>query len=149
LSKPKGFGGWGLKDVFIFGKALAAKSLWVFLTRDNLWQRILIDKYIALRTILDWLRRSQKPIHNVSNQWKEITLVFPIIGQFLAWKVGLGSQVRIGTYAIVGCGEIIFLPKALIAKLWEIGHCTLNSIGDVAHSTIWRQGWLNVEDLGF
>jgi hypothetical protein len=46
LSKPKNSGGWGLKDIVVFGQSLAAKSLWVFLTRDSLWRHILIEKYI-------------------------------------------------------------------------------------------------------
>jgi hypothetical protein len=35
LSQPKVLGGWGLKDLVSFGKALATKSLWVFLTNYN------------------------------------------------------------------------------------------------------------------
>jgi hypothetical protein len=32
---------------WMFGHALATKSLWVFLTQDSLWRKILIDKYIS------------------------------------------------------------------------------------------------------
>jgi hypothetical protein len=28
IAKPKKDGGWGIKNIFTFGKALAAKSLW-------------------------------------------------------------------------------------------------------------------------
>jgi hypothetical protein len=71
----------------IFGKYLAAISLWVFLTCDNLWRNILIEKYIAPCSMLDWIHRQQKSIHGVSNQWKELMLAFSFIGKFLAWKV--------------------------------------------------------------
>jgi len=79
-----------------------------------------------------------KKIHIISNQRKALSLAFPIIGQYLAWKVDSGSQVRIGTYAIVGCGDNVFLPKALVVQIWETCQCTLNRIGDVAQTTIWR-----------
>jgi hypothetical protein len=56
------------------------KSLWTFLTRDNLWRHILVDKYIVPGFILDWIHKRKNPIVNVSNQWKDMTLAFPIIG---------------------------------------------------------------------
>jgi hypothetical protein len=34
LSMPKSLGGWGLKDLLIFGHALVSKSLQTFLTRE-------------------------------------------------------------------------------------------------------------------
>jgi hypothetical protein len=45
---PKESGGWGLKDGVKFGQALAAKSLWVFLTKESLWKNILIAKIFLL-----------------------------------------------------------------------------------------------------
>ena len=41
---------------------------------------------------MDWIRKEHKSIHNVSNQWKDLTLPFPVIGHYLAWEVGDGSQ---------------------------------------------------------
>lgn len=43
-----------------------------------------------------------------------MTLAFPITGSHLAWKVGNGTQVRVGADAIVGCGNVIFLLAAVI-----------------------------------
>jgi hypothetical protein len=134
---PKHFGGWGLKDIWLFGKALAVKSLTIFLTIDSLWRQTLIDKYIALDTILDWIRKRQKCAHNVSNQWRAISLAFPIIGNFLAWKVGSREKVRIRVDAIPGCGANIFLPDNLVTHLHDIGRCTLNRISGDTRTTIW------------
>jgi hypothetical protein len=44
--------------------------------------------------------------------------------------------VRIGTDAIVGCGEHIFLLQDLVGYLRELGICTLNRIEDNLSSTI-------------
>jgi hypothetical protein len=68
LFAPKDVGGWGLKDLVSFGRALVAKSLWVFLSSDSLWRRILIAKYIEPGSILDWIRQQRKPVTNVSSQ---------------------------------------------------------------------------------
>ena len=42
ISLPKDQGGCGIKKNFLFGKSIETKSLWNFLTRDNLWRRIII-----------------------------------------------------------------------------------------------------------
>jgi hypothetical protein len=99
---PKNLGGWGLKYIWIFVKALAAKYLWVFLTKDSLLRRILVDKYVSPGTILNWICRRKKSRVNVSKQWWALTLAFLLIGNFLAWKVGSGSLVRIEQDVILG-----------------------------------------------
>ena len=70
-----------------------------FLTKDNLWRRIIIQKI--------------KLLHNAPNQQKYLTLAFPIISQYLDWKVGNGTKARIGIDSITGCRQHIFLPKGL------------------------------------
>jgi hypothetical protein len=136
LSKPKKFGGWGLKDTWLFGKASITKSLWIFITRDNLWRLILMEKYIAPDTILDWVQRTQKRTHKVSNQWKALSLVFPIIRRFLALKVGTYYSVRIGMHAIIGCGDGIFFLECIVSQLQDLGRRILNRIKDGARTTI-------------
>jgi len=42
---------------------------------------------------------------------------FPVVGRFMAWKVGNETQMRVGTYANVGCGVSIFLLEALVDSL--------------------------------
>jgi hypothetical protein len=39
IAKPKYMGGWGLKHIHLFGKSLAAKSLWNLLTKDSLLRK--------------------------------------------------------------------------------------------------------------
>jgi len=75
---------------------------------------------------MEWIRTEHKSIQNVSNNEKAMTQVFPMIGQHLAWLVGNGSQVRVGSDAITGCRHNIFLPATLVTHLQELGLCTLN-----------------------
>jgi hypothetical protein len=45
--------GWGLKNIHVFGISLAAKTLWNPITKESLWKRIVVQKYIAPSSILD------------------------------------------------------------------------------------------------
>jgi hypothetical protein len=56
--------------------------------------------------------------------------------------------VRIGTNAIVGCREDIFLPKGLVNQSRMNGLYTLNRIENTEATSIWTQGWSLVEELG-
>jgi hypothetical protein len=129
IARPKDMGGWGLKNIHLFGISLATKSLWNLITKESLWKRIIIQKYIAPGTLINWIRWDRKNIHNVSNQWKALTLDFLVVGTYLTWKVGNGSQVRVGADAIMGCGNGIFLLANIIQHLQEIDKCTLNLMG--------------------
>jgi hypothetical protein len=80
----------------LFGWYLVAKTLWNLLIEDSLWRRIIIQKYIAPNSLLNWITMERKSIHNVSNQWESMTISFPMIGEYLAWRVGNEAHVRIG-----------------------------------------------------
>ena len=51
----KGFGGWGLKNIFLFPKALEAKGGWRIMKTNSFWSKVLIQKYIAPCTMEDWV----------------------------------------------------------------------------------------------
>jgi hypothetical protein len=61
---PKALGGWGLKNIFLFSKALAAKCSWRLINTQNLWTNVVYQKYVAPLSILEWIRN---PI--LSNVW--------------------------------------------------------------------------------
>jgi hypothetical protein len=68
ISKPKALGGWGLKNIFLFSKALAAKSVWRLISTKNLWTKVVLLKYVAPLSLLEWLRRpSPSDDGNLSN----------------------------------------------------------------------------------
>ena len=93
---PTSTGVWGLKYIFHFGKYLAAKSFWNFLTKDSHWKQILVHKYIASDSVVDWIRKETKWVLNASNYWEVLTVDFPLVGAFLVWKIGNESEIRIG-----------------------------------------------------
>lgn len=45
ISSPKSYGGWSLKNIFVFVDALKEKSLWRVLSVEFLWRSIIRDKY--------------------------------------------------------------------------------------------------------
>jgi hypothetical protein len=46
IARPKKAGGWGVKNLAFFNKALAAKTLWRGLTKAGIWHKVLKDKYL-------------------------------------------------------------------------------------------------------
>ena len=56
MASPKSLGGWGLKIPVLFAKSLAAKSVWNLINGIGLWVQIVIQKYIAPLSLLDWIR---------------------------------------------------------------------------------------------
>ena len=60
ISRPKAMGGWGIKNIFLFSEALAAKGGWRLIHADNLWTRVITAKYIAPDSIIDWIRNPTK-----------------------------------------------------------------------------------------
>lgn len=87
---PKALGGWGLKIYFHFSKALVAKVPWRLITTSILWTEVVQHKYIAPRSLLDWLRNIDKRLSGVSIIWKAVIKSFDLISQGLVWKVGNG-----------------------------------------------------------
>ena len=65
----------------------------------------------------------------------------------MAWKVENGSQLRFGANAVMGCERDSLLPKKLIFNMKSIVNCTLNLLGKPVDSTIWKQGWINAQDI--
>jgi hypothetical protein len=93
---PKLLGGWGLKNIHFFSKALAAKIGWRLITTSSLWTRLITQKYISPRSVQDWIRNPIKDTRNCSIIWKATQKAFHVIGEGLSWKIGKGNKVRIG-----------------------------------------------------
>jgi hypothetical protein len=60
LARPKALGGWGLKNIFLFSKALAEKTGWHLISVTNLWSLVVTQKYILPDTVEDWIRSPNK-----------------------------------------------------------------------------------------
>ena len=62
--------------------------------------RSVVSRY---NNIITHIWGEKTDIQNVSNQWKEMSLSFPIMGSYLAWKSYDGSKFQVGSNAIMGC----------------------------------------------
>jgi len=56
FSKPNLYGGWGLRNIFIFYRALASNTLWRVLTKPGIWNKVTKDKYFPHEPVHTWLR---------------------------------------------------------------------------------------------
>jgi hypothetical protein len=55
IAMLKDMGGWDIKNLSRFGKALAAKSVWHFLQNHSLWGCVLKAKYLQGISKIDWI----------------------------------------------------------------------------------------------
>jgi hypothetical protein len=88
LAKPKRLGGWGLKNPFLFNRALAANSLWRVLMEDGIWHCVIKDKYLPYTSVATWLRSTQVFQPVASHFWKSLMKSLPLITHWLSWKPG-------------------------------------------------------------
>jgi hypothetical protein len=121
IALPKALGGWGLKNIFLFSKALAAKACWRLISDTSLWTLVIAQKYISPDSIEDWIRSPLKASTNGSIIWKAMISSFPVVGDSLAWKVGKGNHLRIGTDPWPGSGNSHILSEDLIEQLHKQG----------------------------
>ena len=54
------------------------------------------QKYIAPRSILEWIKDPRKHHPGCSIMWKVVLKSFDLVGNGLAWKVGYGKNIHIG-----------------------------------------------------
>jgi hypothetical protein len=47
IAKPKKLGGWGIKNIFTFGKDLAEKILWKCLMVPSLWHEVILQNILG------------------------------------------------------------------------------------------------------
>jgi hypothetical protein len=59
-SFAKVVGGWGLKNIHCFSTALATKMGWRLISSNNLWSKVIQQKYINPDSVVDWIRRPKK-----------------------------------------------------------------------------------------
>jgi hypothetical protein len=88
IAKPKKYGGWGFKNILLFGKALAAKSLWRSLTVPSLWKEVVKDKYLKKKEVADWLRSESRGPSQKSNCWSGLVYALNVVKDWVSWKPG-------------------------------------------------------------
>lgn len=96
ITSPKPLGGWALKNILKFDKAMAAQSLWSCMWLGGIWGEIIMDKYLKNNSVEDWCRSEGYAGRLVSNIWNSLASAFPVIKEWLAWRVGNGHKVLCG-----------------------------------------------------
>ena len=74
---------------------------------------------------------------------------FDLIGQSLVWRIGTGTEVRIGIDPWIGCKWRHVLPAAMIDELHIVGFYVLKDIACTGLALLQEQGWLNANLFGF
>jgi len=148
LAVPKALGGWGLKNIFLFAKALGAKVAWRLIRTQSLWTEVVYHKYIAPSSLLDWIRRVDKALGNCSVVWKALIKNFDLIGSGLVWRVGNGRSARLGLDPWVGSEGAHTLSDGLRRQLRAGGLIFLADVAAPEVSTLWHQGWLTGARIG-
>jgi hypothetical protein len=148
IAKPKKVGGWGIKNIFSFGKALAAKSLWRCLMVPGLWHEVILKKYLKKKTVAEWFREGRKNWSGISNIWRALTSSITIITDWLVWKPGNGRDIRIGADPMVGAHTYFKLSRNLILALKAQGVEYLAQAGIIDMEVTRHTNWKKVETLG-
>jgi hypothetical protein len=149
ITKPKYLGGWGIRNLDWFGRALETKSLWRTLFRSGLWSVALRQKYLKGVDVVFWLRYEAYSFLVVSLFWKNLMLSLPLLKKWISWNVGSRSKVLIGLGPFAGSGSHYRLSSGLLRHLhslndFSLAHIkhssSLNSLGSI--------DWLLSNDLG-
>jgi hypothetical protein len=148
VALPKDMGGWGIKYLSLFAKALSAKCVWRLITVDGLWSQVMKQKYIELDFMEDWIRSPTKSHQNALIVWKVVILAFPLVGRWLIWKVGRGNKVRLGEDPWVGYGVSYRLSENLVQIIRVKGYYKLCQVVDRDLTTIWKHEWKDVGIIG-
>lgn len=73
IGKPTKWGGWGLKDIHNFARALVTKMGRQIITYESLWKEVVYYKYIHPLSIIDWIHRPDQYSSGASIIWKTIS----------------------------------------------------------------------------
>jgi hypothetical protein len=79
--------------------------MWNMITKEDLWNSLMWQKYLAPYFILTWITREEKSWRNDSSHWKELVSSYPMIGKILGCKLGNEEEVRVGENTIMGHGN--------------------------------------------
>jgi hypothetical protein len=96
IARPKHLGGWGLRNLTGFSRALAAHSLWRAIMKDGLWQRVLKEKYFLYVSVQRWLCTVDIHKERGSQTWLYLLKSIHLLLHWIVWSPGDGITIVIG-----------------------------------------------------
>jgi hypothetical protein len=148
IAKPKIFGGWGIRNIYLFNRSLVENTLWRVLMKDDIWHRVIKDKYLPYSSVFTWLRSTTQRTTNASQTWRNLVKSINVITHWLSWSPGSGHSVIIGKDKILGLGNFSLLSQELLASLkWRNIYFLFQARGSIRPGTICAQ-WKASDDLG-
>ena len=139
IAIPKGLGGWGLKNIFLFAKSLVATGGWRILKTENLWSHVMIQKYISPYSIEEWIQIPMKSHAGGSIFWKVVVKSFDVIEDSLAWMIRNGRKLRVGGDPWISCIKQHKLQDDSVLALRQIGIFYLNQLTAPVQLVRWEQ----------
>lgn len=92
VTKPKAYGGLGIRDTRMMNQALLAKIGWRLIhNKEMLWARVLESKYLSRSTLHEG-PRCVKGSDSVT--WKGVCHGINLLNEGLQWRVGRGDKIR-------------------------------------------------------
>jgi hypothetical protein len=146
LSKPKSMGGWGLRNLPFFHRALSANTLWRILMKPGIWNRVIKAKYYPHLPVHLWIRSASVRSSIASHTWKHLLFSLPIILHWISWNPGNGFSIEIGRDALLGLGGRAFLSTKLLLHLHKKSIYFLYQISSTSDGHL-GNSWLNSVDL--
>jgi len=98
------------------------------------------QKCISPDTIEDWIKRPQKASTTGSMIWTAMISSFIVVGDNLAWNVGKGNRLQIGTDPWPGNDTSHILPEDLTDQLHRQGIFYLAHLANPPTTNYWNQG---------
>jgi hypothetical protein len=147
LSKPRSMGGWGLKNLPLFQKALTTNTFWRILTRTGIWNSVITAKYLHHLPVHIWIRLANFHPPTGSPTWKHLSSSLPIIIKGLSWYPGDGHLIEVGNDCILGLGSKACLSPSLRDCLHGKNLHFLQQFHRPSISDPQSDSWLNGLDL--
>jgi hypothetical protein len=72
------------------------------INHEGLWGKVIMEKYIVPQIVVEWIRKEVESHSGTLVVWKALMRAFPLVGKWLACKIGKGNRDRIREYPWMG-----------------------------------------------
>jgi hypothetical protein len=137
----------GTQESLYFNTALLACSFWRAVSSDNIWQRVIKDKYLGDRPLTSWLRKPCLFQRWASPFWKGLVTSSHVILHWLRWRPGVGDEIKIGRDKIIGLDDLSILSLQLRSHLLSLNLTSLAQLKKGTGAFPLPDSWLHSSEL--